>query len=227
MFSTKTIYVDIQRLHSNGPDAVLIIQLMRAADDIALANQGLNFFKQDKPRIMQHVQLGARRYFIRLQCGHVSEGIKLIEEFNQRPNLISIVPGCPPHIQGAHQRLMEVLPNGSRRNLFEKWILPIRNRLAFHYEKSLFERAIKSRAERLLKQISSITRGSDIGLCRFGVADDIEDTIVCRLLWRIPIQADLRAEADRRADFGSDLCSDFLNFVGEIAFRYIKDNAAI
>jgi hypothetical protein len=200
---------------------------MRAADDIALANWGLSCFKKEQPLIKRHFQLGACRYFIRLQCGHVSEAIELLQRFNQHPNLVGIVDRCLPYAQEAYHRLIEVLPNGPRRNLFEKWILPIRNRLAFHYDQSLIKQALRRRAERFPNHHSSITRGSEMGLWRFGVADDIEDTIVCRLLWKIPLQADLRAEADQRSDFGSDLCSDFLNFVGEVAFRYIKDNAAV
>jgi hypothetical protein len=71
-----------------------------------------------------------------------------------------------------------------------------------------------------------VTRGTDLVLWRFGVADDIEDTIVCRLLWKISSSADLRAEADRRAIFGSDLCRDYLEFCREFAFRYVREHAA-
>ena len=109
--------------------------------------------------------------------------------------------------------------------LCERWIEPIRNRVAFHYDPSLIEKALSRRA--VASPRSTITRGTDMSLWRFGVADDIEDTIVCRLLWKIPETADLRAEADKILGFGGELARDFLEFSGEFAFRFVQETAAI
>ncbi len=226
MRATQTIFIDLQRLSEYKEDAVLIIQLMRAADDISIANWGLAQFKSEKPNIQKHVQLGACRYFVRLQCGHLAEGLKLIKKFNQRPDLLEILSKCEDHVQNAYSRLIEVLPGGSNRKKYEKWILPVRNRLAFHYDPSLVNRALKRRSSNQIGRRSTITRGSEMSLCRFNLADEIEDTIVCRELWKIPPDADVHLEANKRADFGSELCLDFINFVGEVAFRYTKKCAA-
>ncbi|MDD1753909.1 MAG: hypothetical protein LUQ38_12575 [Methanotrichaceae archaeon] len=226
MRATETIFIDLQRLYDSGPDAVLIVQLMRAADDIVLANWGLSHFKSELPNLQKHVQLGACRYFVRLQCGHLAEALGLIEEFNQRPILVDMLAKCQSHVQNAYGRLIEVLPGGSQREKYEKWILPIRNRLAFHYDPSLIERALKRRALNPASRKSTITRGSEMKLWRFNVADDVEDSIVCRELWKIPLNSDLLIEANKRADFGSDLCRDFIDFVGELAFLYAREFSA-
>ena len=62
---------------------------------------------------------------------------------------------------------------------------------------------------------------------RSGVADDIEDTIVCRFLWQIPFAADVAAEANKVLDFGSAACRDYLDFAGELNFRFVRETAAL
>lgn len=222
MRATQTLVVDLDRLQRQGDDANLVIRLMRAADDIALANWGLRHFKDRRPRMEQHVRTGACRYFVRLQCGHLNEAMCLVQEVETRPRLTVLLARCTAAARAAFTRASECAPGGCRRGDFDALVAPIRNRLAFHYDRSLVAKALTRRPDRR----STITRGTDISLWRFGVADDLEDTIVCRLLWNIPPSADLRAEADTRAQFGSDLCRDFLDFVGDFAFRYVRENAA-
>ena len=92
MRATQTFVVDLERLQRQGPHANLVVRLMRAADDIALANWGLNHYTNaDEPRLRRHVQQGARRYFVRLQCGHMAEGLKLIEEVQNSRRLKTVL----------------------------------------------------------------------------------------------------------------------------------------
>ena|SRR5713226_7778063 len=129
MSSTRTIIVDFERLHTRGAEAVLVARLMRAADDIALANWGLRAFRKDQPRIRRHIQPGACRYFIRLQCGHLSEAIPLVEELSRTPELVRILRACSLGTQRAYRRVRECVRGGRRRGKFERWVLPVRNRL--------------------------------------------------------------------------------------------------
>ena len=89
-------------------------------------------------------------------------------------------------------------------------------------DKALTDRASRSEARR-----SKITRGDHISLWRFELADDIVDSVVCRQIWKIPRNANLRQEADLKADYGSELCQSFLDFSGEFIFRFIEDHAVI
>lgn len=225
MARTQTFIVDLSRLQRQGPDANLIIRLMRAADDIALANWGLRQFTEEQPRRLKHVQAGARRYFVRLQCGHLVEGMKLIKEIRNSPSLSALVPQCEAFAQEAFRRLGECARGGSRHADFKRCVELVRHKAAFHYDPKLVGNALKSRASRPGSSKCTITRGTEVGLWRSGLADDIEDTIVCRLLWNIPLSADLQAEANKMAAFGSDLCRDFLDFVGELSFRYLRQSA--
>jgi hypothetical protein len=228
MPGTQTLFVDLARLERQGPDAHLIILLMRAADDIAVANWGLRQFSDSQPTgVEQQVREGARRYFVRLQCGHLFEGLKLIVGVQKSPVLSSLVARCDEAAQDAFRRLCQYVRGGARRQEFERKIGLIRHKAAFHYDAKLAAAALRSRANRKGSSISTITRGTEINLWRSGVADDVEDTLVCRLLWQIPLSADVRVEADKILEFGAGACRDFLDFVGDISFRYLQDTSTV
>jgi hypothetical protein len=226
MRATQTFVIDLSRLERLGSDGNLVIRLMRAADDIALANWGLKHFSQDQPPIARHVQRGARRYFVRLQCGHLTEALDLIREIQNCPMLVQLLDRSDEDIKSAFADLSACLSGGAKHRDFKNWIAPIKNRTIFHYDKSLISRALKSRAARVASPKSTITRGTEIGLWRSELADDIEDTVVCRLLWRIPVGDDTQDEADRIADFASSLCRDFMDLAGDLSFRYLRENAS-
>jgi len=227
MSSTQTMFVDLQRLHSCGESGSLIIRLMMASNDISLANQCLSKFKEEQPPIRKHVQRGACMYFIRLQCGHLNEAMKIIQEIRDDQNLYDRVERCSRMAQDSFNKLANCLKGNSDNDRFEQYVGQIRQNTVFHYSKKLVDRALSDRSARQEARQSKITRGDHISLWRFELADDIVDSMVCRQIWKIPRNADLRQKADLNADYGSDLCQAFLNFCGEFIFRYIKEHAVI
>jgi len=88
----------------------------------------------------------------------------------------------------------------------------------------LYVEAIKKRANNKNGRYSTITRSDDVSCVRFNVADDVIDTLICRFLWKIDDNADLRKEADDASDFGSELCRSFINFCSEFIFIYVKEH---
>ena len=227
MRATQTLVVDLERLQRCGQEGILIIRLMMAANDLALADWGFKQFKQEQPRLQRHAQLGACRYFIRLLCGHLNEAIKLVQEVRDTPSLSCLIERCTQPTREAFGRLTACLRGESQYREFQKYIGQIRHNVAFHYQSTPVARALADRSSRQEARRATITRGTDLSLWRFNLADDILDSIVCRQLWRIPKTADLRAEADRISDFCSSFCQDFFNFCGEFIFRYIREHAVL
>lgn len=228
MGRTQTKFVDLQRLHSCGDSASLIIRLMMAFNDISVANQCLSIFKKEQPPMRKHVQRGAAMYFIRLQCGHLNEAMKIVREIRDDQKLCDTVKRCSQIAQESFDKLTNSLKGSSNNAEFEQYVGQIRHNTVFHYTKNkLVNKALSDRSSRSESCRSKITRGDDISLWRFELADDIVDSVVCRQIWKIPRNADLRKEADLKADYGSKLCQSFLNFSGEFIFRFIKEHAAI
>ena len=112
-------------------------------------------------------------------------------------------------------------------NKYRDYILKVRQKTVFHYDGKLVEKALADRANRTEAKISKITRGDHISLWRFDLSDDIVDSLICRQLWKIPREENLREKADEISDFGSNLCVSFLDFCGEYIFSYIKEKATI
>lgn len=227
MSRTQTKFVSLPRLQSTGKEASLIIRLMMACNYIALANECLSKFKEDQSPIRRHVQKGALMYFVRLQCGHIKEAMDIIEEVNKDSILSRRVERLTPLAQDCFQKLVNCLKGGPNHKDYKNYIMLVRHKTVFHYDEKLVEKALNDRASRPESAISKITRGDHISLWRFEVSDDIVDSIICRYIWKIPRSADLRREADRIADFGSNLCVSLLDFCGEFIFSYVEEKALI
>jgi hypothetical protein len=229
MSRSRTVFIDLQRLSSCGNDASIIIRLMMACNDLFLANQFLSMCQGAQPPIHKHVQRGAMMYFVRLQCGHLNEAMKIITEIKQDKKLCDEVKKCSRPAQESFTELTSCLSGGANEKKFNQDVGKIRHNTVFHYDERarLIKTALRDRAGRQAARPSKITTGDRINLIRFELADDIIDTIVCRQIWGIPRQSNLREEADRHAKFGSDLCKSFLVFSDEFILRYIEDRAAI
>jgi hypothetical protein len=226
MARTLTTYVDLNRLQALGERASVIIRLMMAGNDIALANQCLGYYKNEESPVNNDIRRGAGLYFIKMQCGHLNEAIKLIEEIIRDEYLLERVKRCSSSAMDAFAKLKKCLKGGSDEKKFEQYIGLIRHNTAFHYSNKLVDRALADRAGRPESRRSKITAGDHISLWRLHLADDILDSIVCRHIWRIPRTTNLRQEADKIADFGGNLCVAFLDFSGEYIFRFVKEHAA-
>jgi hypothetical protein len=111
MERTRTLWVDINRLHRSDPSG-LVLRMMMAANDIALANWGLTEFKKPQPRLSRHMQNGACLYFIRLQCGHLSEALKLVGELNKDSDSKAGLERCNETARQAYSTLNSCLPGG-------------------------------------------------------------------------------------------------------------------
>ena len=181
---TQTVYLDFRRLSHSGHSSI-ILRLMMAFNDIALANQSLAEWKREQPGIRKHLQMGARMYFVRLQCGHLNEAIEIIREVKNNGRLMVEVAKCSEQAQEAFQKLVACL-DGPQGRKFRRYIGQIRNKTAFHYDPDMTLAALQDRASREEGRRSSMTRGDELALWRFEAADHIVDSIVSRQLWRIP-----------------------------------------
>ena len=219
---TGTRFVNFETLKIRGQTAGTVVKLMMACNDLTITNQALGDWKQEARPGRKPRQTGACMYFIRAQIAHLHEGIKIIEEIRNDNTLSMLVNRCDTQTQQSFHELEQYMHGGSKRERFEQLAGRIRHNLTFHYDQSgtLIERAIADRASRSAPQISTITRGSTAHLWHFKVADDIVDSIVVRQIWKIPRDADLRAEADAVVDEVQQIARSFLDFSGEFIWKY-------
>jgi hypothetical protein len=72
-----------------------------------------------------------------------------------------------------------------------------------------------------------MTAGEDINSTRFDFGDDILDTIVCRKLWQISEDLDVRTEADRISDWCFQKTLRFLEFGEDFVPRFLRTHGVI
>ncbi len=211
---TSTRYLNFQTLKTRGQSAVTVVKLMMAFNDLTVANQALGYWKKEERRWRISRQAGACGYFVRIQIGHLNEGLKVIEKIQKDHALLTLVGQCDPRTQASFQDVLQYVPGGAKRRRFKQLAGNIRDSLAFHYDQSgkLTKRAIADRAAP--SQESSIARGNTAYLWHFKVADDLVDSIVVRQIWNIPRDANLRTEADRIADEVHQIARLFADFAG-------------
>jgi hypothetical protein len=214
--------VNFAKLERSGATGVLMVRIMRAANDLAIANAGYRRYDKPGPGLQEHVRPGARRYYVRLQCGHLNEALPLVQEAGKNSTVQVLIAACSSSAQTAFLHLTECVSGGIRHADFKKYVSSIRNRVAFHYDPGAIRAAIADLAGRPDAPVPKVTVGTNIDLWRFNVADDIEGSVVARQLWKIPRTADLTAEDDRISSFGSALCRDFIEFAGQLSEAFVK-----
>ncbi len=206
--------------------ASTVVRVAMVCNDLAIANSSMGHFKKMESNALNHIRQGAALYFVRMSCGHLREGIKAVEGVRDHPALCALVKKCDPRAQTAFADLCECLPSGRDHMDFGRYVQPIRNTVAFHYDAKRVNSALEDRANRPTSSPAcSITIGEDIHSTRFEFADALLDTIVCRKLWGI-LDTDVRAEADRIADWCFQKSVQFLDFGDDFVRRFLLEHAA-
>lgn len=227
---THTIYVDLEKLSRAGrSEASLILRMMMACNDIALANHYQDKAKDDFKGKQKHIERGARLYFARLQAGHLNEAILLIKELDEiLPKSLSLratLEKCSPENKEHFLTLKACLKDGAKHEDFKQVVFMLRNKVAFHYTANkLFEQAISDSNNHIFGKDSSITVSDDINYFRFNIADQVIDTVVCRNIWTIDHNSNVQDEADKKSIFCYEMCKALVFFCSELAYLYIQEH---
>lgn len=224
--------IDLNKLIGNKKIAVTIIRLMMACNDLTLINTCLAQYQDSTTSKNKYINDGACMYFVRLQIGHLHEGLKVIKEIYDNQRLRNFVKTCSSDAKIAFKDLCKYVPKGKKRNKFEKYFGKIRHNLIFHYDESgsWIIRALRERIAIKKQKSAPITFG-DVQETRYNLADWILDTIVCRNIFGIPYTVvDLqknRKELDKILMFGSEIVKSFIGFGGEFIHNYTESNISI
>ncbi len=84
MARTSCVKVDFDALYRRGADGVTVVKLMMACNDLTLANHAQSQWEPPTTAALRYRAQGARQYFVRLQIGHLQEGLVVIKEVEKR-----------------------------------------------------------------------------------------------------------------------------------------------
>ena len=223
------MYLSLNKLIANEEIAVILIRLMMACNDLTLTNTCLTKYQDSNTQKNKYINDGACMYFVRLQIGHLHEGLKVIKEIYDNETLENFVKTCSCDAKIAFKILCKYIPGGKERTKFEKYFGKIRHNLVFHYQESgdWIKKALRERIDKKGQTSARITLG-EVQKTRYDIADQVVDTIVCRNIFGIPYTvADLqkdRKELDKILMFGSEIAKNFIGFSGEFLHNYVEKN---
>lgn len=197
---------------------------MMACNDLALANEGLAYWKEAQAGVRRSRKIAGSMYFIRLELSHLYEALRIVEQIEKTDSLRDLINQCDSRTRESYAEIKKYVHGGEKRARFQKLVGQLRHNLTFHYDQTdkLVTRAIEERASKPETRISSVTRADTMHDWRFSAAEEVVDSIVVRQIWNIPRDADLRDEADKIADEVHGVLLRFVDFAGEFIWKYIE-----
>lgn len=220
--ASRTWVIEFEKLARQGDAGTDLMRMMLAVNDIVLANIAM------RPYMSDHRKNAALlRYFFRLQCGHLSEALPLLDLVRATPRLSSVFATCS---SDAHECFNDLLAAYTRqvKPELQGIVKRIRNKVAAHYDAKMFERALQRRAA--AGAVGTVTFGEDIGETRYSIADDVEETIVARNIFALSDSlspAQFETESNDRLEYVTSLCKKYERFCREFAYRCLQDFGAI
>ena len=94
MSRTRTQRIDFAQLLRRKNTAPMIVKLMMVCNDLSLVNEALVHWQEEQPRMQKHRQRGAVIYFARIELSHLFEGLKIVEEIRNNPELMALLSRC-------------------------------------------------------------------------------------------------------------------------------------
>jgi hypothetical protein len=171
--------------------ASVIVRLMMAMNDIALANEGLSDWTNTTDRRRLPRQTGARLYYGRMLMAHVFEALSIIEDIQRDASLQAAVQQCDDKTQSSFNAVAAFLGTNDH-----KMLLRIRNNASFHYDRKLAIKALDQIDKSYPNHRFTYSLGSDPLDWYFELGDLVTDRIVVRDIFKAPNNADVRAAID-------------------------------
>jgi hypothetical protein len=243
---TKISVIDFKRVQRQGPEGLLMLRFATVVNDLLSGNHFVHIAKDMKadPKT-KDIGRGLGQFAIKIQIGHLYEALLLIKNANDRieptldtlPRIKRHIRNLSPSAQRSYRLLRRSLPGGRDHNKFKTYVEDFRNRVSFHYDAGYRGRGkqreapiAKDALDRLAAKsvLGRMAQAQDLSACRFSFADDVMDTAVCRLVWRIDNKIageDLQKAADKIAAWVNRRAKSFVFFGGELCQRYFAQGS--
>jgi hypothetical protein len=187
--SSRTWNAKTSALAADKDLASVIVRLMMALNDIAMANDALGEWTINPKRVDR--QQGGKLYYGRMLMSHVFEALKIIEDIQNNPKLNRAVQICDAKTRASFDAVATFLTSPDYNML-----LRIRNNAGFHYSDKLATKALDQIDREFPNHRFTYTLGQDPLDWYFELGDLVSDRIVVRDIFKAPHGADVRASID-------------------------------
>ena len=84
MVKYRITQVNLSKLNPENKEHLMIVRLMMAFNDISMANACMVEYYNIADKAKSHLKRGGTNYFVRLGCGHLYEGLKIIRDLKKK-----------------------------------------------------------------------------------------------------------------------------------------------
>lgn len=184
--------VSMARIEALGDLGVIVIRLMTAVSDLMHASQALGVWNDERDPARERLKGSARRYFVRLQIGHLYEALKTIDDIQK--NHADTVKRCDRETRNSFARVAAYF---STRE-YEAIAGMVRNNVVFHYGSSkMIARALKAIAARHGERKVWIDTGRELHHYNYDPSTWVLDQITLRQIFKISADVDASEAADQ------------------------------
>ena len=215
--SSRTWSVGTARLMADKEAASVVVRLMMALNDLAIANEGLGEWTATQERRKLARQNGGRLYYGRMLMAHVYEALSIIENIQDSPKLRMLVDACDPATRSSFNGVAGFLETADYGMLCR-----IRNNASFHYNGKLAVRAVEQINKKFPEHVSTYSLGHDPLDWYFELGDLALDRIVVRDIFKAPESADLRAAINPILMRMHTMAGAFSDFAGHFIRNQLK-----
>ena len=138
--SSRTWSVRTAKLIADKDAASVVVRLMMALNDIAMANEGLGEWTATQDRRKSFRKQGGRLYYGRMLMAHVYEALSIIEDIQKSAKLNALMQACDATTRSSFDAVAAFLKTADYGMLRR-----IRNNASFHYDAKLAVRAARPR----------------------------------------------------------------------------------
>ena len=189
--------------------ASVIVRLMMAMNDIAMANEGLGEWTDTQDRKKVCRQNGGRLYYGRMLMAHVFEALTIIQGIQNDAKLTQAVQQCDEKTRSSFAVVAAFVGTSDYVMLAR-----IRNNASFHYDRKLALKALKQIDNDFPDHRFTYSLGNDPLDWYFELGDFVNDRIVVRDIFKAPKHADLRAAIDPTLLRLQQMAAAFSDFAG-------------
>jgi len=207
--ASRTWNARTSALAANETLASVIVRLMIAQNDIAIANEGLREWTYTTEQKKLARQTGGRLYYGRMLMSHIYEALKIIQDIQNNTRLCEAVQKCDAKTRESFAAVAVFLKTSD----FPK-LRRIRQNVGFHYDAKLAIRALKQIDRKFPGHRFTYSLGHEPLDWYFELGDLVVDRIVVRDIFAAPEGADVRTAIDPILMRTHTMATAFSDFAG-------------
>jgi hypothetical protein len=213
--SSRTWTAKTSALAADKELSSVIVRLMMALNDLAIANDGLSEWTDNPKRLDR--QQGGRLYYGRMLMSHVFEALEIIKDIQRSSNLKRAIENCDGETRASFDAVAAFLTCGDY-----KMLARIRNNTGFHYADKLAAKYLEQIDKKFPNHCFTYTLGHKPLDWYFELGDLVSDRIVVRDIFQTADGADVRATIDPILIRLHTMAAAFRDFAGHFIRHKLK-----